>query len=315
MNHRDQIYHLVAQGRTPEALQQCVQLLADRRASDRQLAGSVYREVVILSNRWQSLAEKVRLGTLPVTEEQVEKNRITNSLLTLLETFADEFENKPTGSQQEPRRTAASSHRKKAKQTTDPAPRPQGIPNARQLPSGKTVRGEWVTSSPQAPPNNSFAALFGAIASNRRNSQKGRNLQIVLTLSEEQLRSGIRKTIKLDKQIECPTCSGTGAKHPDAYTACSTCRGRGVTYYERPGSDGLPVRYENPCTNCRGTGRIVKEVCHTCMGNGISTGSVRLMIDLPPGLRDGGRIRFAGLGDSTADDRPTGDFYVLLRRE
>ena len=67
-----------------------------------------------------------------------------------------------------------------------------------------------------------------------------------------------------------------------------------------------------PCTVCGGGGHIANAVCHACQGQGVAPHLKRLEIKIPPGARDGTRVRIAGEGQPGAGG-PRGDLYVVVR--
>lgn len=50
-------------------------------------------------------------------------------------------------------------------------------------------------------------------------------MRVKLTLAE--IAAGTVKKLKINKQIACPKCGGTGAKDANSYSTCSTCNGAG----------------------------------------------------------------------------------------
>ncbi|HJW31451.1 MAG TPA: DnaJ domain-containing protein, partial [Saprospiraceae bacterium] len=57
-----------------------------------------------------------------------------------------------------------------------------------------------------------FESFFGNRSGQRAQGQKGSNLRIKLSLSLEEVESGVKKTIKVKKRVTCTTCKGSGAK-------------------------------------------------------------------------------------------------------
>ena len=73
----------------------------------------------------------------------------------------------------------------------------------------------------------------------------------------------------------------------------------------------LQLQSEEPCTTCGGSGRIAGAVCHVCQGQGALLRPKRLEVKIPPGARDGTRVRIAGEGHPGAGGGPRGDLYVV----
>ncbi len=76
----------------------------------------------------------------------------------------------------------------------------------------------------------------------------------------------------------------------------------------------LQMQSEEPCATCGGGGRIAGAVCHVCQGAGALLRPKRLEVRIPPGVRDGSRVRIAGEGrPPTSRGGPRGDLYVAVR--
>jgi molecular chaperone DnaJ len=66
-----------------------------------------------------------------------------------------------------------------------------------------------------------------------------------------------------------------------------------------------------PCSRCGGSGAIIEDPCPTCHGAGAVRTVKRLRVNIPAGVRDGGRIRLAGKGEPGRDGGPPGDLYLV----
>ncbi|HXQ27920.1 MAG TPA: J domain-containing protein [Gemmatimonadales bacterium] len=103
----------------------------------------------------------------------------------------------------------------------------------------------------------------------------------------------------------CPTCHGSGAAPGAKIQTCGECHGRGTVSF---GQGGFAV--QRPCPVCRGRGKVASERCPTCQGAGEVRVEKQLVITVPPGTDDGGRVRLRGQG---AGGR--GDIVVVFRVE
>ncbi|MCL4167904.1 UNVERIFIED_CONTAM: hypothetical protein GTU68_048822, partial [Idotea baltica] len=75
-----------------------------------------------------------------------------------------------------------------------------------------------------------FGDFFGGAQGGRRRrrrGQRGSDIRIRLGLTLEQIANGVEKKLKLNRQIACDTCSGTGAEDGSAFSTCPTCNGAG----------------------------------------------------------------------------------------
>ncbi|MEX0799652.1 MAG: J domain-containing protein [Dehalococcoidia bacterium] len=75
----------------------------------------------------------------------------------------------------------------------------------------------------------------------------------------------------------------------------------------------LQLHGEEPCETCGGSGEIAGAVCHTCQGAGHTLKMKRLEVKIPPGVRDGSRVRIAGEGRPGLGGGHRGDLYVVVR--
>ncbi len=156
-----------------------------------------------------------------------------------------------------------------------------------------------------------FGGLFGAGTSGgtqtRARPARGRDVETEATLSFEEAVRGVTVPLRMQSPGRCPTCSGTGAKPGTAPRTCPTCHGAGVTTRNQ-GS----FAFSEPCRDCRGSGTVVDDPCPDCRGSGITSQSRTITVRIPPGVKDGQRIRLAGKGSAGQRGAPPGDLFVLV---
>ncbi len=73
----------------------------------------------------------------------------------------------------------------------------------------------------------------------------------------------------------------------------------------------LSLKTEQPCPTCRGTGRIQNALCSACKGTGVVTALKQLEVKIPPGVKDGSRVRIAGKGEPGYAGGTPGDLYLV----
>jgi molecular chaperone DnaJ len=138
--------------------------------------------------------------------------------------------------------------------------------------------------------------------------ERGRDLETEVHISFNQAMEGAQIPVAVPLSAPCPTCRGTGAKPGTQPTICPRCQGRGV----EAESQGL-FSISQPCRQCGGTGTEIKEPCPTCHGSGRTRQVKRYRVNIPGGVRDGGRVRLAGKGEAGPRNGPAGDLYVITR--
>ncbi len=67
-----------------------------------------------------------------------------------------------------------------------------------------------------------------------------------------------------------------------------------------------------PCTACGGTGRVGSRACTICGGAGTKAIPRRLEVKIPPGVKDGSRVRIAGEGWPGRVGGSKGDLYLVV---
>jgi len=138
--------------------------------------------------------------------------------------------------------------------------------------------------------------------------ERGRDLETDVHVSFEQAMNGAQVPVSVALAAPCPTCRGTGAKPGTSPRVCGLCQGRGV----EAESQGL-FSITQPCSRCGGTGTEIDDPCPTCAGAGQTRQVKRYKVNIPAGVRDGGRVRLAGKGEAGRRGGPSGDLYVVTR--
>ena len=75
----------------------------------------------------------------------------------------------------------------------------------------------------------------------------------------------------------------------------------------------IQLQTTEPCTACGGTGRVGNRVCTICSGTGGKVIPRRLEVKIPPGAKDGSRIRMSGEGAPGRAGGNKGDLYLIVR--
>ena len=120
--------------------------------------------------------------------------------------------------------------------------------------------------------------------------------------------------LKINKQIACPKCGGTGAKDANSYSTCSTCNGAGYvnrvenTFFGR-------MQTQSVCPTCGGTGKVITNPCDECKGEGTIKGSEVVEIRIPAGVGDGMVLTVSGKGNAARHGGVNGDLQVVIEEE
>jgi molecular chaperone DnaJ len=163
-----------------------------------------------------------------------------------------------------------------------------------------------------------FGDIFGGGGSSRgrkRSTQrKGSDLQIRLKLELEEIASGTKKKIKVNKKIACATCNGSGSAKYSKTTVCPLCKGSGEI---RQVSQSLFGQFVNisACQRCNGEGQIIENPCATCGGEGRVNGTKTIEVNIPAGVKTGNYIPLNGEGHEGLRGGPAGDLIVHIEEK
>lgn len=141
----------------------------------------------------------------------------------------------------------------------------------------------------------------------RSRASRGADLRYDMTIEFEEAVFGVDKEIDIVKNETCKRCSGSGSEPDSSPEICSRCSGTGQ-YTESQGF--FTVR--TSCPYCKGAGKIIKDPCKDCRGNGIVQESKTVSIKIPKGVDNGSKLRLTGEGEAGRGGGPNGDLYVFL---
>jgi molecular chaperone DnaJ len=141
----------------------------------------------------------------------------------------------------------------------------------------------------------------------RARVERGNDLEAQVSITFDQAISGAQIPLSVPMRTTCGTCHGTGAKPGTTPTVCPRCEGRGI---EVQGQGMFSI--SQPCSRCGGSGTVIEDPCPTCNGSGAVRTVKRMRVNVPAGVRDGGRIRLAGKGEPGPGDGPPGDLYLVV---
>lgn len=160
--------------------------------------------------------------------------------------------------------------------------------------------------------NDILGNLFGGGAGRgrQRGPERGADLQVAVTVSFDDSLHGVTVRVPVEKPVACETCHGSGARPGTTPKVCQECEGRGVVSRNQG-----PFALSQVCPRCQGQGTIIESPCPTCRGMGVEQKTQRYAVKIPPGVRDGSRIRIKGKGEAGPRGGPAGDLYVVVRVE
>jgi molecular chaperone DnaJ len=160
-----------------------------------------------------------------------------------------------------------------------------------------------------------FDSFFGGGGQSRggggRRVTKGSNLRIKVKLTLEEIANGAEKKIKVNKQITCKTCDGSGAKDRSSVSTCKTCGGSGAVRRVTNTILGQ-MQTTATCPTCQGSGQQITAKCTSCHGEGTVRGEETITINIPAGVSDGMQLSMAGKGNAAPNGGVPGDLIILI---
>lgn len=142
--------------------------------------------------------------------------------------------------------------------------------------------------------------------------QRGSDLQYTMTIDFKEAVFGKETEITIPRTETCDTCTGSGAKPGTKPDTCSVCSGTGQQEVVQNTPFGRMVN-RRACSNCSGTGRVIKDKCGTCHGAGKVKKQRKITVKIPAGVDEGAQIRLSGEGEAGQRGGPAGDLYIVIR--
>ncbi len=180
--------------------------------------------------------------------------------------------------------------------------------------------GTW--SSPWGSPFAStiediFETFFGGGIGRTRvqqptRSRQGESVEIELELSLEEVVFGAERTVRFQRYEPCERCSGEGTEPGTHPQRCDRCEGTGQVQESRRTIIGSFIT-AYPCRACGGSGWVIPNPCTTCRGAGRLAKEVEVPVQVPGGVDDGDRLRVSGAGEAGAAGGGRGDLFVRFR--
>jgi molecular chaperone DnaJ len=152
-------------------------------------------------------------------------------------------------------------------------------------------------------------SLFGDVFGGRRGGRgrRGADVRCQVTLDLLEAARGATKILTYQRHETCEECSGSGAKPGTKPETCRYCGGSGQVVQ----ASGI-FRVQTTCPSCRGAGRVVREACAKCHGNGRLPKKVKREVAIPAGVDEGTRLRLQGEGEASPGGGPPGDCYCFI---
>ncbi|MBO4873726.1 MAG: molecular chaperone DnaJ [Bacteroidales bacterium] len=160
-----------------------------------------------------------------------------------------------------------------------------------------------------------FSSFFGGGGNRgggRRPVNRGTNLRVTVKLTLEEIANGTTKKIKVKKYVPCSACHGTGEKDGNSSSTCPTCNGRGVQTRVMHTMLGQ-MQTSSTCSTCGGSGKVIKDKCTSCYGEGIVSGEETIELKIPAGVYEGMQLSMDGKGNAARHGGVNGDLLIAIQ--
>ncbi|MBN1212876.1 MAG: molecular chaperone DnaJ [candidate division Zixibacteria bacterium] len=158
-----------------------------------------------------------------------------------------------------------------------------------------------------------FDDLFnmGGSPRSRRRVNRGEDLRIRVSLTLEEIATGVERKLKVNRLVKCDTCGGSGVAAGSSKKTCPQCKGAGQVRTLTRTFLGT-VQQVTTCNMCRGTGEIIADPCQTCRGEGRVRGSSTVNLKIPPGVSSGNYMTVDNMGNAAPHQGTPGDLIVVF---
>ena len=150
---------------------------------------------------------------------------------------------------------------------------------------------------------------FGGFGGGGRSAQRkfrGSDLRVKVKLNLKEISTGVEKKFKLKKYVTCDHCHGSGAEGEGGTETCPTCHGTGSITRTQQSIFGM-VQSQSVCPQCNGEGKIIKNKCKACAGEGIVYGEEVVEVKIPAGVAEGMQLSVNGKGNAGKHNGVPGD--------
>lgn len=159
-----------------------------------------------------------------------------------------------------------------------------------------------------------FESFFGGgRQSSGPRTYRGRDIRTSVSLTLEEIASGVEKEVSLERNRPCPDCQGRGAKNASDIKTCPQCNGSGQTQQVVNSLFGRTMTYTT-CAHCAGAGKVVTNPCRSCGGTGLVRKRETVKVKIPAGVEEGMQLKISGEGHSAPNNGVNGDLLVVIKQ-
>ncbi len=157
--------------------------------------------------------------------------------------------------------------------------------------------------------NERFAQMFNRKQKPPRTRvpTQGADIHAKARLGFVEAAAGSIVAIRVDSDVVCDACKGSGSADGGPPVVCPECQGMGTILVKR----GFFAMQET-CSKCRGIGERTGNLCKSCGGTGAEFKNRTVKVRIPPGVHDGEKITVRKGGNAGRYGGAPGDLYVTV---
>lgn len=152
---------------------------------------------------------------------------------------------------------------------------------------------------------------FGGRNQTRNGPLKGENRYMQMEIEFLESVKGVKKIVNITVDKRCNQCGGSGARSSKDIETCSNCRGTGQVIKQARTPFGM-MQQSAVCPECGGTGKKIKVVCPECGGVGYKRIKEQVEVNIPAGINTGQQVRVQGYGERGTNGGDNGDLYIEI---
>lgn len=142
---------------------------------------------------------------------------------------------------------------------------------------------------------------------------KGRDKQVKVTVSLNEIYNGGTKKISYTVDEICPDCQGSGMSEKSIKNTCPHCNGLGKIRNISQNAFTTFIQ-ESTCPHCSGNGYTISNPCEKCGGSGLHKVVKDIEINIPIGIFDNATIGYEGMGNAIQNGY-NGDLIIIFKEE
>lgn len=149
-----------------------------------------------------------------------------------------------------------------------------------------------------------------------RRPRRGENIKKHISINIQDSYFGREKSVLVERNKKCDTCSGSGMKDGKKRPVCMICDGNGWVGTYQKVHNGVSIA-QHPCDNCKGTGttEAVADICQSCNGDGVVKENATIVVQIPKGIDSGQGFGVPFEGNADPEGGPNGDLIIVVNVE